>query len=420
MTRYLRGVGKKSDVSNQTLFFGFSQFHLLLTNPSVAIVIFAFIAIAFITYKRGLIDRHLTTVNGTIPIMTCIDLSILAIIIFLFLRNNFINPDGLSFTNKFIYDIPLRGAHVTHDEMWELYLHSRFWFYTHQYFGWSVHFSYQVLSSFAGGVFIFLLLLYSPRLSTDHPFFAFLLFIAGGYMQLFFGDIENYTLTAVWIMGYFLASAQFIEKKNSIILPSILLAIAMTFHLLAGFLLPSLIFLYIIAWKRRQMWSLLYAITSFGLIIGITLIFFHLKGLPLQNLWFHSHAFGHDGNFMSMLVKPSLNYYWDILNLVFLLCPAWILIFPLLFYKRISMDAMNIHLLLATSSMVLSVLSWNAYLGVYNDWNLFATAALPISLLIWRNVMQIKEFKLNQLPVRILGAAFLLHSFTWIVGNRFI
>ena len=80
---------------------------------------------------------------------------------------------------------------------------------------------------------------------------------------------------------------------------------------------------------------------------------------------------------------------------------------------------MNIHLLIAAGGMAVLVLVWKAGLGVYNDWNLFAPAALPVSFLVWRNVLRIKSLQLKFSPLHFLGWVFLLHSFTWIVVNHF-
>ena len=270
----------KSVSSIQDLLFGFSQFRFLTTNVPFTILMFLFIGIALLIDKIGVFIKLSQIHNNAIPVIVRIVLSLLSVGLFFFLRNNFINPDGTAFADKFLHDVPLIGAHVTHDEMWELYFHSRFWFYTNHYLGWSVEFSYQILSCLAGGIFVFLLLTYCSKFFEDTSLFAFLMCVSGGYIQLFFGDIENYTLTIVWIMGYFFASALFSEKKVSIVVPSVLLAIALTFHLLVGFLIPSLIFLYLISWKRGEKQMVIYGMVSFSLIIVFTLLFFHLNGLP--------------------------------------------------------------------------------------------------------------------------------------------
>lgn len=347
-----------------------------------------------------------------------IALTLLAIVVFYLLRNEYLNPDAIDFGRKFARDVPIKGAHVVHDEMWELYVHSRIWFYTHAMWNWSVNYSYQVASAFAGGVFVLLLMYYCSRLVPEKPTIAFLLCMCGGYMQLFFGDVENYTLTVMWIMGYFLASIYFIEGRTSIVVPSVLLAIALTFHLLAGFFIPSLLYLYWLAWQRGAKRAVAVAILASTVIGCSTLLFFHFHHLPIENLWYRSHAFGHGKTIVRSLLRPSPRYYFDIVNLAFLLVPAFIFLPPLLFFKRIEWNPINVHLLIATVVMIGFVLFWHASLGVYADWNLFSAAALPVSFLVWRNVLTEKNSSLLR-SVGYLGWLFFMHSYTWIVSNHF-
>jgi hypothetical protein len=237
-------------------------------------------------------------------------------------------------------------------------------------------------------------------------------------MQLFFGDFENYTLTAVWVMGYFLASLLFLEERVSVVMPSLLLAVSLTFHLLSGFLLPSLAYLWVLAWRRRRRGEVLVAGSAFCLTVALTLLFFDRHGLPLSDLWYKSHAFGQGGHFLQNLAEPSLSYYVAIANLAFLLVPGWVLIVPLLIYQRVPMDTLNTHLVIASASMAMFVLLWKAQLGVYLDWNLFAIAALPISFLVWRNVLRIETFKEDHRPIIALGLLFFGHSYSWVIANH--
>jgi hypothetical protein len=339
--------------------------------------------------------------------------------IFLILRNGFVNPDGIALRLKFASDVPTLGAHVTHDEMWELYLHSRFWYYTNQVFGWSVDASYHILSSLSGGVFIFILLQYARIIHARNPLGFFLLMISGGYMQLFFGDVENYTLTATLIMGYLLSTALYLKGRISIVVPSSLLALAITFHLLAGWLLPSLAFLYILEMRKRKYSRLLIAILVSVTIIGLTLMFFHFHNLPIENLLYDSHALGQGGNISRMIVDPSLPYYWQQINLLALLFPASILILPLISYKRIMLTPGNFHLIIAIVFMLAFQFTWEAKIGVYNDWNLFASMALPFSALIWSNFLQIPDLKFRkQITIALFSLSF-LHSYVWIISNHF-
>ncbi len=345
--------------------------------------------------------------------------SLLMVAVFFALRNNFVNYDGRMFAEKFARDIPLRGAHVTHDEMWELYLHSRFWFYTGRLFGWSVELSYQVLSSVAGGVFVFLLLDYCLLVFHERPLLAFALAVSGGYMQLFFGDVENYTLTATLIMAYFLASALYIKRRTGVMVPAVLLAVAMTFHLLSGFLIPSMLVLFRVEKGRGGKGRVLAAAALFCAIIGGTLLFFHLSGLPIRDLWYHSHAFGHGGHIRPRLVDPSPAYYFRILNLSFLLVPVWIMLVPRFVFAGPVLDELGTHLLVASAFMALFALSWKATLGVYEDWNMFAAAAIPVTLLVLRNLIvpggPLRKGRLLYMFILV----FMLHSFSWVLYNHF-
>jgi hypothetical protein len=338
--------------------------------------------------------------------------------IFFLLRNEFVNIDASMFTGKFMSAIPLKGSFVTHDEMWEFYLHSRFWYYTDLWFNWSVKLSYQVLSSVAGGVYIFVLLRLCKILFPQKPLTFFWLSVCGGYMQLFFGDMENYTLTAVWIVAYFYLSALHLKGKRSIVMPSLALAIAISFHLLSCFLLPSLIYLFFKTWRGKEYRSFIVALTSFASVIIFTLIFFHFNGLPIRELWSNTHAFGHGGNVLKNLARPSLNYYFDIINLLFLLVPCWILLLPLVVNKEIGSDPLNVHLLISTGAMLLFVFFYRAALGVQQDWNLYANAAIPVSLLVWRNVLFSKSAKKRQWIIFGLGGLFFSHSCAWIIANH--
>lgn len=401
--------------------YGFSQLrHLGLWK---ALLLLCLLILLVIGYRKakGPVESTFRSLQHRLYGKT-IYLVIFAVVltsVFFLLRNNFLNLDGQTFEASFQRDVPSRGAHVTHDEMWELYLHSRFWFYTNQYLGWDVAFSYQVLSSLAGGVFVVLLLLFSRRAFPENPLGLFLITVSGGYMQLFFGDVENYTLTAVLVLAYLFSSFLYITGRQNIVVPSTILATALTFHLLAGFFLPSLTYLFYLELKRRRLRSLILGLVIPVLVVCATLLFFHFNGLPIRNLYWHSHAFGHGGNIVQMLARPSLLYYGSLLNLLFLLVPASMLLLPLVLFKRIELCSFNIHLIIATLSMLAFMFSWRAILGVYNDWNLFAIVAIPISLLVGYNLLRVKDMKLKSEILIPMTSMFFLHSLSWIVSNHF-
>lgn len=231
-----------------------------------------------------------------------------------FLRNNTLNADALLFAGNFARDIPTLGAHLTHDEILELYVHSRFWAITHAWFDWDVTLSYQVLSALAGGVFFCVLLQHCKVLAGDQAATLFCLVASGGFIQLFFGDVENYTLTAVLLLSYFFWSALHLQGSCGPLAPSICLGVAMMFHLLSGFLLPSLAYLLYRDWRRGNRTRAATATIAVIVIPVATLTWFHLNGLPIQRLFYNSHAFGQGGNIGKVLVRPSFEYYAAILD----------------------------------------------------------------------------------------------------------
>jgi len=394
--------------------FGFSQLHHLgagLTSISFGVILF----VAFF-YKKHAVRIRLDLPRSNLSILL---ISGICIIIFFLLRNNFINQDGEAFAVKIPRDVLLQGAHVTHDEMWELYLHSRFWFYTSIYFGWSVHFSYQVLSSIAGGISVYILIRYCQRLLPAKSLGLLLIIVSGGYMQLFFGDVENYTLTATLILSYFYASHEYLTGQKPLAFPSSILALAMTFHLLAGFLLPSLAVLYLFARHKRQFKAIWTSLAIFAAIFAFTLLFFHAHHLPIQDLYFKSHAFGHGGHIFSMLARPSWQYYVSLINLFMLLAPASLLVLPFLITRQIAWTAVNIHLGIASLSMIAYMCAWHATLGVYNDWNLFANAAIPVTLFSGYNVLNTDDAHEATALLIPIVALFFLHSYSWIISNHF-
>lgn len=419
-TVFLQSPGANHPIFGQA--FGFSQFQHASPFLIAAGLILGALVVLWVQLRPGLAARwlHAATEFLYSQNIHLVVLSALCVGIFFLLRSNYLNPDALEFEEKFLRDVPLLGAHVTHDEMWELYLHSRFWLFTSQRFGWGVVLSYQVLSVLAGGIFVFLLLKYCRLVQTQWALAFFMLVCSGGFMQLFFGDVENYTLASACIMAYFYASALFFKGKLPLVVPATILALAMTFHLLAGFFLPSLAYLFYRALRRKQDGGIFLAFAGFCSVIGLTLVFFHFNGLPIQNLFQHSHAFGAVKNPLWYLAPVSLDYFWQQFNLGLLLFPGAVLLLPLLFWQRIACNPVNIHLILASLAMFLFQWLWRAQLGVYADWNLYAAGALTISLLVGRNILEVPALRRRPAILALLLLTFAAHSLAWIGYNHFI
>ena len=131
-----------------------------------------------------------------------------------------------------------------------------------------------------------------------------------------------------------------------------------------------------------------------------------------------TNAFGQAGN-IQRFAMPDLAYHVQVTSLLFLLFPPVLCFIPLFAYRRVPLDSFNVFMLLAACVLVGYMFTWRAQLGVYNDWNLYAAAALPLAILFWHNFARAAALW-NKAGI---GAALMLtsavHSYAWIIDNHF-
>ena len=342
--------------------------------------------------------------------------------VFFILQTHFLNADGKMFAWRF-RDIPAtNGAFVTHDELLELYVHSRVWYYTHLWWGWDVPRSYRPVSCAAGAVCVWLLCRFSRR---QPPGFGIVFvpgMLSGAYMQLFFGEVENYTLIAMVMMMYLVAADRFLKREARLWWPTMAIAVAMCFHLLAGWTLPGLLYLFWVQWRRsRDPFELTVSAGVFVAIGAAVLGYFHFHGLPVT-YFISSHA-GSALRMVDVWVDRTLpvDYYLQQFNLLFLLCPAVGIGVLLLVSNRFvpgQIDEMTTFLAIVAGMLLLLQTVWKAQLGVYEDWNLFATGGMCVAALIWRAVAMRAESGPARGIALTLAGLYSLHTYAWIVANH--
>jgi len=358
--------------------------------------------------------------NPRLPIVgraTAAAVAVAAWPIFFLLRTNVLNQDGNMLTPKLQHDVPLVGAHLSHDELLELFVHSRIWDYTHRWWGWSVVFSYQVVSCTAGVLFLYALLRLASRLAPERTWLFLGGVLSGGYMQLFFGDVENYTVTAAIVVVYLVAACRFLAGEMPLWVPAMVLAGAATFHLETAWLLPSAIYLAMVS--RSRTGDIREAVRSAAFavaLIAVVFVYFQFNGLPLVK-FFSGHA-GHALRAEGFATALPSNYYNDQLRLLLVLCPAAAMLVPLILSFRRRNDEVTAFLVVAAVSMLIFQAVWKAQLGVFDDWNLYAIGALVIAICVWRYVAAAA----TTVPMRLAAAALVaigsLHTYSWILANH--
>lgn len=281
--------------------------------------------------------------------------------------------------------------------------------------GISVRDSYGIWSSAFGAASVWLILRASRRF-TARPFLFSLLFLSGGFAQLYFGDVENYTAVSSLILAYCLASIEHLEGEWTLFVPSILLSLAVCFHLLSGWLAPTMVFLLVIAIRSRKWAEISLGSVLAVFILAASVVLVGSYGLLPRYLG-NAHAAA-TGSYLFQLDQP-VAYWGQMFNLLFLLFPSWGVLLLLLLHGRIRPDRVNIFLGIATVCLLSLALFWRAGLWPYNDWNLYACLGIPASLLCWRNFLQAEDLLgRSRIGVAVVLSAG-LHSACWIVSNHF-
>jgi hypothetical protein len=294
------------------------------------------------------------------------------------------NPDGSLFEQKFVAAAGHTGAFTTYDELLELYLHSRLWAVVHPVWGWDVATTYRVVSCVAGGVAVFVGLGLARRFPpTRGPLVVAGLF-AGGWVLVFFGDVENYTLTNVVVLGYLVAALRFLDDEQSPLWPvGVLLGTAVTFHLQALTLGPSLLVLAGIAVRRNRRRDAVATLAAVPLLLAAVVGWLAVHGLPSSGLATSQITAG--GGHWSRFVAPADGrYFWLQLQLLVLLAPA-VLLVPVLLVRGMAAvgRARMVFLAVAAAGPLLMMALWRAQLGAYDDWNLYAIVAQPVGLVVF-------------------------------------
>jgi hypothetical protein len=215
----LLGVLQQADIApDQRL--GFSQFKHLSSLGFVGLAGRLVVAASWARIPRAAatVEWLKERVDGR-PLPFSIGLSLAAIAVFYALRNEFINPDGLAFTSSWPKVLATRGIIASHDEILEFVLHSKLWIWTRDAWGRDINHVYHVASSVAGGVFVFALFWFARTMISRGRVLFVLLVFSGAWVQLFFGDIENYTFVNLILFLYSFAGLGYLRGRARLWLP---------------------------------------------------------------------------------------------------------------------------------------------------------------------------------------------------------
>ncbi len=292
--------------------------------------------------------------------------------------------------------------------------------------------TYRIFSCVSGILYL-VVARYAARLLGKGALERFLilaLLLGAGYMQLFFAYVENYAFLFPFMLLYLLLGIRVLNGRLTVWWPAALLGVLMALHITMMTLAPSLLALAILNGRaegvsgttghgrlaaRAGFALLVSAVVCFGalLLIQFDLIAYLQKrqGFYILNLFSEPGPKQHYRLF-------SIGKWVDFVNQYFLVTPSALM--ALLLCRRTSWlrGPDRQFVLVAALFPILFTVVANPELGAFRDWDVFAFAALPITL--WAALTVVREFRDRIVSVDAAGlicAAAVLHTVFWIGVN---
>ena len=271
--------------------------------------------------------------------------------------------------------------------------------------------SFQVISISAGVLFLVAVALVSKWLferTIDRVLF-WLGFASGGYMLLFFGYVENYSLFVLSVGVYSLIGLLVVKGKVNrwLILP--VLGLAVFFHTMGVTLIPSAVYLLVANSKLGNALARLNSKTKLlmGAITVVILVslfyyfystdyFFRFAFVPLLENRFTVEGY----------TLFSLKHIVDYLNLSILLLPGLPLVAVTLFFlplKKVFRQREYHYLLILLVSTLGAVFIFDPKLGMPRDWDLFSFSGVPLVILGYYLVLENRRFIKSYITVTVLS-----------------
>ena len=251
--------------------------------------------------------------------------------------------------------------------------------------------SVALLSALAGSLFVVVLWSCSRRLSKGGAgrWFAFSFVLCTGASQLFFGHVENYTLVSLMMLLFFREGLAIADGEGSLVRAGLLAAVALTTHPLAGFLIVPLLVLPFVrpdpAGARQLARFALSMVPGTLYLLGFYAFCRALGAAPLE---LGANRFGEtEAVFLGISDASTPRHLWDVLQNYLLTLPAGsavVLLQRLRERRQAERDHAAVFLASAALSFLVFALFLHGTLRRRRDWDLFAPAALPLSLLASR------------------------------------
>ncbi len=268
----------------------------------------------------------------------------------------------------------------------EIFLHLRAFDLAHKFWEMDSATVYAILSCLAGVFFVFLIFLLAHFWGKERGerVLISLILLSLGSTQLFFGYVEHYSFLYVFIFAFIISSLAYLEGKLSWFFPLLAFIFASLSHVLSLYLLPSLLFLFIIKNKGNHWFSMRkILILGSGLVfLGLILVVYKNYSWTLPPFFVPLSVDSYTAPGYLLFSSPHII---DFFNQQLLVSSVGLimLLAPLACRKTTSLfkDEVFQFLLLVSLSQLMFNFLINPGLGASRDWDLFSSVGLGYTIL---------------------------------------
>ena len=340
------------------------------------------------------------------------------------------------------HNLPL-GQQFHPDEPLALYLHHAFYMLTRGLFARAgrepsevAHDTVGLSSALAGAVFVPIAWALAREMSLARPaagepagvergtaILAFVALVSQGYIQLFFGYVENYTLYCLVVAAFSLAAWRALDGRAPLALPGALVIVAAALHLAGGLLVPAFGVLAAQAATRRDRWK------SAARDVVILLALFFAMNFALGFLHPHYSWLAMLFQLAGAVTNTTSSYGFkrpdvsDFINQQVLIGPLGFFLFvpalvAALAARTLARWQSALLVALAAAFLLACVIAGDSNLGVARNWDLLAPAGFVFTLAGLGLALGIEgSARERQRWLFLLSAASLFHTVPWIANN---
>ncbi len=407
-----------------SFFWGFNH---LKYFPSYAFIIYATLfLLILIPSVRQLLSKMLTKIVDIfkrLPRLVQILLSSAITAALLYLLRAQVHSLGDGYQR--IYQIK-QGYMYYYSEPLDFYIHALLFRIFNLFDIASAELTYTSISIVSGIIFIVTVILFKLPEQIDSNLRGLLktLLVSLGGIQLFFGYVESYTLLYLFVMLHLLYAIRFLYDKKGLLLSSVFLALAISSHITALFLVPS--YIYLVYFNFKEVRPKKFTEKFLPLII----VFLVVTAVIIQEIWLRlvaeQYVVDIAGGILPLLSSSeysilSLIHLLDFFNEILLIAPISIalIIYFILSSKSNSTNSYFNHFFLISGLFsFLFLFLIDPKLGYARDWDLFSTAASVFTFSIASYmILNINSESLRKTQALLFGGVAVIFISIWILTN---